>query len=81
MERLENFVVCVKAALSQVCVRGWMFFQGEGVSLALVLCWICCERDDKAVLVWVTGSLQGVTEGWFRLGEAQAGGSWLCNYF
>lgn len=44
MERPENFAVCVKAALSQLCVRGWMLFQGEGISFALVLCWICCEE-------------------------------------
>lgn len=53
MERVENFVVCGKAALSQLCVRGWMFFQGEGISFPLVLCWICCEGSVKVVLVWV----------------------------
>lgn len=56
MERVENFVVCVKAALSQLCVRGWMFFQGEGISFPLVLGWNCCERNVKVVLVWVMGS-------------------------
>lgn len=74
MERLENLVVCVKAAWSQLCVREWMFFQGEGISFPLVLCWICSERNVKVVLVWVVGfgshwgcgCSQGVTEGWLQ---------------
>lgn len=45
MERVENFVVCVKAVLSQLCVRGWIFFQGEGISFPLMLCWICCSEE------------------------------------
>lgn len=53
MERVENFVACVKAALSQLCVRGWMFFQGEGISFPPVLWWICCGSSVKVVLVWV----------------------------
>lgn len=55
MERVENFVVCVKAALSELYVREWMFFQGEGISFPLVLCWISSERNVKVVLVWVMG--------------------------
>lgn len=55
MERVEKFVVCVKAALSQLCVRGWMFSQEESICFPLVLCWICCERSVKVVLVWVMG--------------------------
>lgn len=76
MEGVENFVVCVKAAL---CVRVWMFFQGEGTSCPPVLCWICCESSVEVVPVWVRGfrsSLRmwvfagccgGVVPGWREL--------------
>lgn len=55
MERVENFLVCVKEALSQLCAEGTdvlpTYGQRDSTSFPLALCWICSEKNVRGVLV------------------------------
>lgn len=55
MERGEDFLVCVKEALSQLRTEGTDVFltdeQRESISFPLALYWICSKKNVKVVLV------------------------------